>query len=56
MSGQLKDHSPQRRGGTEFFIVNGACGAVNNTKFFSVPPRLCGEALLKFKTQNAHQY
>jgi len=41
---KLKDFSPQRRGDAEFYFVNGACGAVNNAKFFSVSQRLCGES------------
>jgi hypothetical protein len=45
-SQKLKDISPQRHRGTEFYLVNSACGAVNNTKLFSVPLCLCGESFL----------
>jgi hypothetical protein len=40
---KFKNYSPQRHGGTEFYLVNCACGAVNKTMLFSVPLCLCGE-------------
>ena len=43
---KLKNISPQRRRGAEFYFVNCACGAVNNKKLFSVSLRLGGKNLL----------
>ena len=40
------------RRGAEFNFVSSACGAVNNTKFFSAPQRLCGEKLLTLSNEN----